>query len=211
MTEKVGYIRNSLTIIAIFAGLAEVGGTIVLPVLRESTQEKYVWFLMLFPTFLVAVFFWVLFKKHYVLYAPSDYRDDSTFRYAMQTAMPASSVKSLETSIKKLALEIDGTPSDKPSFIQLRPETRKVIKTLWQFQKKEFPTNTNRWGFGVRLGAPDYAAFSLGVLESLKYDLIAIDARGLCFLSDTGFSYCEKYNSEISGEVNFYSEFMGVD
>lgn len=79
MLEKFGHISNPLTIIAIFAGLAEVSGTLVLPFLSESVQSTYVWFLMFFPTLLVVLFFSVLYKKHKVLYAPSDYRSDNSF------------------------------------------------------------------------------------------------------------------------------------
>lgn len=80
MVEKIGHIKNPLTVIAIFAALAEVSGTVVLPFLIEKTQELYVWFLMGFPLFLVTTFFFVLYTKNHVLYAPSDYKDEQTFR-----------------------------------------------------------------------------------------------------------------------------------
>jgi hypothetical protein len=80
MVEKIGHIKNPLTVIAIFAALAEVSGTVVLPFLNSTTQELYVWFLMGFPLFLVAIFFFVLYTKNHVLYAPSDYKDEQTFK-----------------------------------------------------------------------------------------------------------------------------------
>ncbi|HML54265.1 MAG TPA: hypothetical protein PKC79_09235 [Solidesulfovibrio magneticus] len=80
MVEKVGHIKNPLSIIAVFAALAEVGGTIVLPFLQSETQSLYVWFLMIFPALLVGAFFYVLYRKHFVLYAPSDYQDEQLFR-----------------------------------------------------------------------------------------------------------------------------------
>ena len=46
-------IKNPLSIIAIFAALAEVSGTIVLPLLKEPVQVIFVWFVMLFPALLV--------------------------------------------------------------------------------------------------------------------------------------------------------------
>lgn len=79
MLEKIGHVKNPLTIIAFFAGLAEVSGTIVLPFLSPNIQGTYIWFLMLFPSLLVVSFFFILYNKHYVLYAPSDYRDDRSF------------------------------------------------------------------------------------------------------------------------------------
>lgn len=82
MLEKIGHIKNPLTVIAMFAGIAEVSGTIVLPFLDVSIQAQYVWFLMGFPCFLVALFFYMLWKKHHVLYAPSDFKEDKSFMEA---------------------------------------------------------------------------------------------------------------------------------
>ena len=72
-------IKNPLTIIAIFAGIVEVGSTTVLPFLEPEVQSIYVWFLMIFPTLLVGAFFVTLNRNHKVLYAPSDFQDDSAF------------------------------------------------------------------------------------------------------------------------------------
>lgn len=56
MIEKIGSVNNPLTIIAIFAGLAEIAGTIVLGVVDKSIQEMFVWFVMLFPMLIVLLF-----------------------------------------------------------------------------------------------------------------------------------------------------------
>ncbi len=217
MTDRVGHIKNPLTIIAIFAGLAEVGGTVVLPLLQQRTQSVYVWFLMLFPTLLVGVFFWVLYNKHHVLYAPSDFRDDSTFRDVMQAALPVQNVKKLEGESKTLAMESKAAPdaaapevaqTGSPSFADLSPQTRKVLKTLWMFQQKQFPNDTTkRWGFGVSLGAPDYLYYSTGVREALKYRLVAIDPRGFAFLTDAGIAYCQQHDAALAAEPEFYGTF----
>lgn len=72
-------VSNPLTIIGIFAGIAEVAGTIVLPNLKYELQIIFIYYVMLFPIFLVALFFIVLWKKPAVLYAPSDYHDEKNF------------------------------------------------------------------------------------------------------------------------------------
>lgn len=77
-------IRNPLTVIAIFAGIAEVSGTVVLPLLHVQQQSVFMWFVMGFPCLLVLLFFTVLWMKHEVLYAPSDFRDDSGFLEAQR-------------------------------------------------------------------------------------------------------------------------------
>jgi hypothetical protein len=79
MLEKFKGVSNPITVIAIFAGITEVGGTIVLPFLSATKQTQYMWFLILFPAALILLFFGTLNFNHRVLYAPSDYREDSSF------------------------------------------------------------------------------------------------------------------------------------
>lgn len=79
MSREIGHIKNPLTVIAIFAGIAEAGGAFVLPNLDKDIQGIFVWFLMLFPSLLIVLFFGVLYKKYHVLYAPSDYKSDKSF------------------------------------------------------------------------------------------------------------------------------------
>jgi hypothetical protein len=72
-------IKNPLTIIAIFSGISEISGTAILPFLEEKNQETFLWFLMLFPFFLVLLFFTTLNWNYKVLYAPSDFADENHF------------------------------------------------------------------------------------------------------------------------------------
>lgn len=99
MIEKVSHVKNPLTVIAIFAGLAEVSGTVVLPFLKDDTQQTYVWFLMTFPCLLVVLFFVTLMVKHYVLYAPSDFRDDKLFADLFVRGSGAVRVQKLEEEV----------------------------------------------------------------------------------------------------------------
>ncbi|MGV0878692.1 hypothetical protein V6767_16260 [Martelella sp. FLE1502] len=72
-------IRNPLTIIAIFAGIAEISGTGVLPFISQDNQRLYIWFLIFFPSMLVFLFFATLNFNRSVLYAPSDWQDETNF------------------------------------------------------------------------------------------------------------------------------------
>jgi hypothetical protein len=78
-----GWIRNPLTVIGVFAGVAEICGTVVLPRLDPELQCVFVWFVMGFPVLLVAAFFLTLNLNPRCLYAPSDYRDESIFSEMM--------------------------------------------------------------------------------------------------------------------------------
>ena len=79
LTNKIGHIKNPLTIIAIFAGIAEVSGTIVLPFILTDNQELFIWFLISFPSILILLFFITLNFNSNVLYAPSDFEDETNY------------------------------------------------------------------------------------------------------------------------------------
>ena len=56
MIEKIGHIKNPLTVIAMFAGIAEVSGSAVLPFIASENQKLYIYFLMCFPILLIILF-----------------------------------------------------------------------------------------------------------------------------------------------------------
>lgn len=51
--EKIGVVKNPLSVIAIFAGIAEISGTAILPFISSENQSAYIWFLMSFPFALI--------------------------------------------------------------------------------------------------------------------------------------------------------------
>ena len=79
MTEKIGTIKNPLTIIAIFAGIAEVSGTLVLPFIADENQLIFIYFLIIFPSVLIVVFFLTLNFNNKALYAPSDFSNEENY------------------------------------------------------------------------------------------------------------------------------------
>ena len=93
MKKETSTVKNPLTVISIFAGLAEVAGTVVLPFVAEVNQLTYIWFLMLFPVLLVLLFFATLNFNPRVLYAPSDFEDEKNY---MDLFRPSSTVERLE-------------------------------------------------------------------------------------------------------------------
>jgi hypothetical protein len=99
MIEKIGPIKNPLTIIAIFAAIAEISGTVVLPFITSTNQAIYVWFLMIFPIMLIVLFFITLNFNHKVLYAPSDYQNEDNFLKSLPRATLAEKVLKIEAEI----------------------------------------------------------------------------------------------------------------
>ena len=109
MIEKVGPVKNPLTVIAIFAGLAEVSGTVVLPLVAPETQKMFIWFLMAFPVLLVVLFFVTLLLKHHVLYAPADFRTDESFTGLLVSVTGARRFAKLDQEAKELETS-EGAP-----------------------------------------------------------------------------------------------------
>ncbi|WP_192799986.1 hypothetical protein [Brucella anthropi] len=105
MIEKVGHVKNPLTIIAIFAGIAEISGTMVLPLLVDSVQAQYVLFLMGFPVLIVILFFLTLLWRPHVLYAPSDYKSEDNF---MRTIRRATNQEVLAKQIAEVEEIVEG-------------------------------------------------------------------------------------------------------
>jgi hypothetical protein len=77
-------VSNPLTIIAIFAGIAETLATVALVQLPPEIQSIFVYFVMVFPSAIVLLFFCVLYFKNTVLYAPSDFENQNHYLEANQ-------------------------------------------------------------------------------------------------------------------------------
>lgn len=106
MVEKIRTIKNPLTIIAMFAAIAEISGTAVLPFISDANQGTYVWFLMIFPLLLVLLFFLTLNFNHKVLYAPSDFKDEENFFKSFQPASPTEREEKLRTQVREIEAEV---------------------------------------------------------------------------------------------------------
>jgi hypothetical protein len=101
-------VSNPLTIIAIFAGIAETFATGALVLLPETMQTKFIDFVMFFPVLIVVSFFLILIFKPQVLYAPSDFSNEEHFLHAnnLRDVVALQTEKVLEEA--KLNNEISG-------------------------------------------------------------------------------------------------------
>jgi hypothetical protein len=110
MIEKIGSVKNPLTIIAIFAGIAEVSGTTVLPFITPQNQGIFIYFLIIFPTILIILFFVTLNFNNKALYAPSDFSNEENyikiFRYDISKQENIELTITTESLLKKLNKEL---------------------------------------------------------------------------------------------------------
>ena len=124
MIEKIKHISNPLTIVAIFVAIVEIASTVSLTTLNERHHIVIVWFLVLFPTFLVVLFFFTLWRKPWVLIFPSDFKESKDY------------LKML-TIVQKLSLELDGIDA------QIQDSNKKILNGVL-IPNNSQKGNTNR-------------------------------------------------------------------
>lgn len=100
-------ISNPLTIIGIFAGIAEVAGTAVLPLVSSELQHIFIWYVMGFPVLLVVIFFLTLNRNHKVLYAPSDFSNEDNFMQLLSAAKVDKKLEEVKLNNPNIADELE--------------------------------------------------------------------------------------------------------
>lgn len=123
MTQKVNTVRNPLTIIAIFAGLAEVSGTVALAALTTDLQTIFIWFVIFFPSTLVILFFITLNFNPKVLYAPGDFKDEKNFIASMYPPISKYDISKIEVERENIEVY---KGINEVSCTDLRQEERKA-------------------------------------------------------------------------------------
>lgn len=169
MQTKVATIKNPLTVIAIFAGTAEISGTAVLPLLGASSQETYLWFLMLFPFTLIALFFITLNWNHRVLYAPSDFQDEDNFVNILKKQSYKETLESIEEDINDtntLENEAEESKINEEKTIAFSTEGKLSISTKNERLERDKITQNI-----VRQQMQEYKIAERLVLEKLEKEL----------------------------------------
>jgi len=126
MIEKINRISNPLTIIAIFAAIAETAGTVSLGIVEQSLQSVFVWFVMLFPVLIVVAFFITLNCNPKVLYAPSDFQDEKNFIELISDAnrMTSDASSDAKQMLSDLKLLVESKATDN----HLNPSEAEIAK-----------------------------------------------------------------------------------
>lgn len=129
MKDKISTVKNPLTVIAIFAGTAEISGTAILPLLQIESQQIYVWFLMLFPLILIIFFFLTLNCNHKVLYAPSDFTNEDNFVNILLKPSIQETILKIENDLEEIE-EVPVEPDSKNVNDTKKPERPTEKKTM---------------------------------------------------------------------------------
>lgn len=126
MIEKMPAVGNPLTIIAIFAALAEVAGTLVLARVDPSIQATFVWFVMLFPVLIVLLFFITLNFNPKVLYAPSDFKDENNYMIANGSQRTIEQLMTLQEDLRQMKLAFPAEYRGTKDAVKLKDGTNQA-------------------------------------------------------------------------------------
>jgi len=86
------------------------------------------------------------------------------------------------------------------------PEGRKILATLWRYQKQHFPNDpSKRWTFLVRPNAPAYAQYLGGLSALVASGLVVVDPETQhAMLSNEGLAACESRAAELEALHDYY-------
>ena len=107
MLEQMKSVSNPLTIIALFAALAEIAGTVAIKLVAPEIQSTFIWFVMLFPVLIAVLFFATLNFNAKVLYAPSDFKNEENYLTVLN-AKQSLGIEKVQTMIAAAKTEIIG-------------------------------------------------------------------------------------------------------
>lgn len=131
-------VSNPLTIVAIFASLAEVACSGALIALDGDVQSIFVWFVMLFPSALVLLFFVTLWWKPTSLYAPGDYADESNFLEAIGVTINLSkTVASIKAAIDEMETKIKSNNGNRELELEIDALKKKLDSSQVQFSEAQ--------------------------------------------------------------------------
>jgi len=178
MIENIKKVSNPLTIIAIFACLAELAGTVVLPIVSTSLQSLFIWYVIGFPILLVILFFLTLNFNAKVLYSPSDYSNEDNFMVALEKKARVEKSYSIIdrklTETKSKVEEIEKSGDNRQIVNDLNSNIDNILKMVKLNQKEtNYLFDNNNFNFGYKEGSIYNKALTIiyNQLEINEYSL----------------------------------------
>lgn len=117
-------VTNPLTVVSIFAGLAESFATVVLLALPEATQVIFVWYVMCFPVILVSLFFLILYLKPQVFYSPSDFPNPADY---MKTLPP---ILRLKDDVMYVQEKVQESGGDNDAIVNMQNILNSIVDKI---------------------------------------------------------------------------------
>lgn len=171
-------VHDPLTVIAIFSMLTEASAAVSLPYIHSENQGIYVWFLIVFPSFLVTLFFLTLNFNNKTLYSPTHAapRTDahSLSHSAQHSALfSASGIKLCTYPPKRFIYLPQGHRNhDLASFKMLKPDSSGLMHSKAPTAKNQTVTYRN-----LHIIDLNHASFRMTSTNTLKEALQAYSKK----------------------------------
>jgi len=141
------------------------------------------------------------------------YRDRESESIPGQFVTPATAVTPVLVT-PPIPSAINPAPSSvidtntEPLFSTLSWEEKRVLATLWKYQKIHFPPpKQGQWTFLINSLSSEYVHYARGVLGLGKHTLAGIAQNGHAVLTREGIEYCNRHDPEISQWNDTYDNF----
>ena len=100
-------------------------------------------------------------------------------------------------------------PAAKRPYADLSLHARRVLKSLWHFQRETFgEDDPRRWGFAVGRQAPSYFTFSTGAKELEWEKYVVLDHRGFVYLTNEVIEFSKQNRAALDNEPLYYKDFV---
>jgi hypothetical protein len=89
-----------------------------------------------------------------------------------------------------------------PPFVALSADSKKLLATLWKYQKIYFPDlHSGVWTFGI-FGPPqgDVLVYQRGLAALASHGFVIVTLNGQVGLTHEGIEYCLKHSSDLKLE-----------
>ena len=175
-------INNPLTVIAIFSMLTEASAAASLPYIDSENQKIYVWFLIVFPSFLITLFFLTLNFNNKTLYTPADLSKERA-----TLAAPASTEAYPDQSIAESNNHTDLSPSGLLSQPGIKFSSCSPLRYIFLHQPPKYrPHNLKAAAYA------DNTPFNLSEVSSTRTETTAFKHFHLIDLNCTAWQLTPK-------------------
>ena len=177
--------RNPLGVLSLaFVFVYGIAGYVCMSSSLQGDERKIiVWFIVLFPMFILLTFYRLVTNHNTKLFGPSDFSDESNFlKYSSGQISPEQARQYELKSTEKSAMEL------------------KILNTLWTKQVNFDPAYSKLWTFRVNYGVPEFNEFRVASNKLIGEGLVAETDQGQLYLTPNGYKYCIDHYKEFPPE-----------
>ena len=151
--------------------------------LQGDERRILIWFIVLFPIFILFTFYRLVTKHNTKLFGPADFTDESLFlAYSSGQISHEQAERNQRKSHQRSAIEF------------------KILNTLWTKQVNFRPDYSKLWTFRINYGAPEFNEFRVASNKLIGEGLVAETDQGQLYLTPNGYQYCKDHYQKFPPE-----------